>query len=131
MKLCAQPSKTPLRENPMKNIPKYALLTLINVFLALVFASAGFGASVEKVLYRFPNNGTQGAYPSSVPVFDRAGDFYATTPSGGPAAAGVVFQLVPPLKKGGAWTEKIIHSFKRSSTVLKVKTDPLKAHSPE
>jgi len=80
-------------------------------FLTVVFISVASAAPVEKVLYRFPNNGKLGAYPASVPIFDKAGNLYATTPSGGPGSAGVVFQLMPPLKKGGAWTEKIIHSF--------------------
>ena len=95
----------------MKNMPKYPMSVLVIAFLALVFVSAAFAAPGEKVLYRFPNNGNRGAYPTSVPILDNAGNLYATTPSGGPASAGVVFQLVPPVKKGGAWTQTIIHSF--------------------
>jgi hypothetical protein len=54
-------------------------------------------------------------------VLDRAGSIFGTTAIGGnkicqdahgkPIGCGIVFQLRAPAKKGGAWTEKILHRF--------------------
>jgi len=51
-------------------------------------------------------------------VFDDAGNLYGTTELGGravctnfPGACGVVFQLSPPGKRGGKWTQTVLYSF--------------------
>ena len=71
----------------------------------------------EKVLYSF-QGGTDGATPAGGVVFDKAGNLYGATTDGGSsncpgiAQCGTVFQLLPPAKKGGAWTENQLYIFK-------------------
>jgi uncharacterized repeat protein (TIGR03803 family) len=65
------------------------------------------GTWTEKELHRF-TGGSDGAYPGSKPIFDKAGNLYGTTNTGG-AHRGTVFQLSPGAN--GTWTEKILHKF--------------------
>jgi hypothetical protein len=78
------------------------------------------GNWTEKVLYSF-KGGTDGATSHGNLAFGRDGAIYGTTlqgggaskcvDGGGGAGCGTVFELRPPKKKGGAWSEKILHSF--------------------
>ena len=61
----------------------------------------------ESVLHAFSGS-PDGAFPTSSLVFDRAGNLYGATASGGSANDGTVFQLSP---SGSGWTENIIHNF--------------------
>lgn len=66
----------------------------------------------ETILYEFPG-GSGGFQPMSGLVFDKAGNLYGTTYTGGVAmngGYGVVFELSPGSK--GIWVEKIIHEFR-------------------
>jgi uncharacterized repeat protein (TIGR03803 family) len=81
----------------------------------------------EKVLYTFKNVKTgkqvgDGANPNGGLAFDNGGAIYGTTPWGGSTAnncaggngfvgCGTVFELKPPSKSGGAWSEKILYRF--------------------
>lgn len=65
------------------------------------------GTWTESVLYNF-QGGNDGAAPSAGLVFDRAGNLYGTTISGGPSLDGTVFQLT---RSSGSWTESVIHRF--------------------
>jgi uncharacterized repeat protein (TIGR03803 family) len=58
----------------------------------------------ETVLYSF-NGGSDGAFPFSPVVRDKAGNLYGTTSQGGSANAGVVFKVDP------SGTETVLHSF--------------------
>ena len=64
-------------------------------------------AGNETVLYTF--GGADGANPSSVLMFDSAGDLYGTTQGGGSSDWGTVFELSPG--QGGRWSERVLHSF--------------------
>jgi hypothetical protein len=79
------------------------------------------GKWTEKVLHSF-KGGTDGANPNGGLVFDGKGAVYSSTYYGGSekgecnggvagTGCGTVFALIPPTKKGGAWTEKILHRF--------------------
>jgi len=77
------------------------------------------GAWTETVLYSFPSS-TQGYLPRGDLVFDSAGNLYGATQFGGGKGnscdsfyqyCGEVFKLSPPKQKGGAWAEKVLHSF--------------------
>ncbi len=73
------------------------------------------GKWTEKVLHSFAG-GTDGANPNGGLVLDSAGDVFGTTPSGGSAGCqgpgcGTAFELKPPTKTGGTWTEKMLHRF--------------------
>jgi uncharacterized repeat protein (TIGR03803 family) len=89
------------------------------------------GAWTEKVLYSFAG-GTKGkrfgdgANPQGNLVFDSQGAIYGTTFYGGDEAGtcdggsggtgcGTVFKLIPPTKKGGAWTEEQLYLFQGGS----------------
>jgi uncharacterized repeat protein (TIGR03803 family) len=56
-------------------------------------APAGKGKYEEKVLWSF--NGTDGSVPFDSLILDSAGNLYGTTAGGGPAGAGIVFEVTP------------------------------------
>jgi hypothetical protein len=71
----------------------------------------------ERTLHGF-KGGTDGANPNGGLVLDGKGAVYGTAQIGGdlegecnPSGCGTVFQLTPSVKKGAAWTEKILHRF--------------------
>jgi len=76
------------------------------------------GKWTEKVLHSFAG-GTDGAIPNGGLVFDSSGTIYGTTPAGGNEeckgssglGCGTAFQLNPPKRAGGPWTERILHRF--------------------
>jgi len=69
--------------------------------------SSALGAWTETVLYSFSQFG--GYSPYSDVVFDRAGNLYGTTYSGGTdPGCGVVYELI---RSGSIWSEKVIHDF--------------------
>jgi uncharacterized repeat protein (TIGR03803 family) len=71
----------------------------------------------ETVLHSFSDTGcADGNQPLAGVVFDEAGALYGTTVGGGgprgcDVNVGTVFKLTPPVIRGGAWTETILHSF--------------------
>ena len=70
----------------------------------------------ETVLYSF-QGGSDGANPTYGDlVFDRAGNLYGTTPSGGSSncvrGCGTVYELSP---SNGGWTERILYRFQGSA----------------
>jgi uncharacterized repeat protein (TIGR03803 family) len=84
------------------------------------------GKWTEKVLHRFAgiSNSQQngdGANPNGGLVIDSNGNLFGTTSIGGHSncpgfegvGCGTAFELNPPAKKLGKWTEKIIHRFTR------------------
>ena len=72
------------------------------------------GGYIEKVLHNFINNGVDGRGPWGNLIFDKNGNLYGTTMSGGADDVGTVFELLP--QKGGTWTETILHSFSNNGT---------------
>jgi uncharacterized repeat protein (TIGR03803 family) len=90
-----------------------------NMFLcaAVVVLSCGFayGQAQYKVLYTFAGGAT-GGNPVGDLVFDRSGNLYGTTPSGGSSGSpacihgcGIVFELSP--QQNGTWTETVLYNF--------------------
>jgi uncharacterized repeat protein (TIGR03803 family) len=83
------------------------------------FCNSGLGVVYEldttgkqTVLHTF--GGGDGAYPSSVLLFDSAGNLYGTTQAGGSSivcggGCGTVFELSPD--GDGSWTENVLYSF--------------------
>jgi uncharacterized repeat protein (TIGR03803 family) len=72
-----------------------------------VFRIAG---TTETVLYSFGGK-TDGASPMAGLAIDAAGNLYGTTSAGGLHGYGTVFELSPPANQGGAWSERVLHSF--------------------
>ena len=68
------------------------------------------GAWTETVLYSF-KGGVDGSNPASGVIFDLT-SLVGTTPAGGASNFGTVFEITPPKKKGGPWTEAILYNFK-------------------
>jgi uncharacterized repeat protein (TIGR03803 family) len=62
----------------------------------------------ETPIYTFTSY-TDGLFPNG--VIEKSGILYGTTSNGGPDTCGTVFQLTPPAKKGGAWTETVLNDF--------------------
>jgi hypothetical protein len=81
-------------------------------------------AWTETVLYVFQGNAkNDGASPFGGLVMDSSGNLYGTTAYGGTGdcmllgsklGCGSVFELSPPARKGGTWTERILYSFPNS-----------------
>jgi len=82
------------------------------------------GKWTEQVLYAF-KSGTDGANPNGGLIFDGKGALYGTTVYGGNQACGsssgvgcgTVFELQPPIKKGAAWTEKLLLRFRSDESM--------------
>jgi uncharacterized repeat protein (TIGR03803 family) len=79
------------------------------------------GAWTETIIYNF-QGGQDGYAPSGNLIFDGKGNLYGATQFGGGGGGsscnpyfqycGTIFELSPPKQKGGAWTEKLLYSFK-------------------
>jgi len=72
------------------------------------------GGWTETVLYSFAGSPTDGGKPSGSLIFDKAGNIYGTTRTGGSpncknAPCGTVFELIPG--SNGTWTESLIYVF--------------------
>src|SRR5579871_2472047 len=81
--------------------------------------SAPGGEWSETVLYSFGSYEGDGAQPWGGVTLESDGSLYGTTQFGGfqpnrTNGFGIVFQLTPPASPAGAWTETIIHHFKRA-----------------
>jgi hypothetical protein len=82
------------------------------ILIALLFAVAlalAVPASAqwnEKVLYSFQGGSNDGSVPAGGVVFDKQGNLYGATSDGG-----MVYQLAPPAKQGGTWTETVLYVF--------------------
>jgi uncharacterized repeat protein (TIGR03803 family) len=72
------------------------------------------GSWTETVLYNFQGNG-DGSGPQAGLTFDKTGNLFGTTYSGGSANLGTVFQLSPS-HHGQSWTESVLFSFLGSSS---------------
>jgi uncharacterized repeat protein (TIGR03803 family) len=83
------------------------LKSTLAIFILGLLATTAYAAT-ETVLHNFNDNGKDGFNPYGALIFDKAGNLYGTTVSGGAYDAGTVFELTP---KGGAWTETVLHSF--------------------
>jgi uncharacterized repeat protein (TIGR03803 family) len=69
--------------------------------------SPNSGGWNETVLLQFKQS--DGSYPLSTPIFDSAGNLYATAEGGLGYVWGTVIELSP--SAGGTWTETVLHNF--------------------
>jgi len=60
----------------------------------------------ESLLHRF-TGGSDGSGPQGDLIFDRSGNIYGTTLSGGPNGHGAVYEFTP---SGAGWTETVLYS---------------------
>ena len=100
-----------------RSFPTRCLACLL---LALVMSANVSAEWKERVLYSFQGGVSDGATPAGGVVFDAAGNLYGATTDGGgecpPAQCGTVFQVTPPAKNGGPWTETVLYVFKGNAT---------------
>jgi uncharacterized repeat protein (TIGR03803 family) len=66
------------------------------------------GAWTRKILHNFNLDGVDGEDPIGGLIFDKNGNLYGTTASGGAYGVGTVYELTPG---NGKWTEKVLHAF--------------------
>ena len=67
------------------------------------------GQWTETILYAFHQY--DGLWPFGSLVFDAHGNLFGGTEAGGSYSRGAIFELSPPTKHGGSWSENVIHSF--------------------
>lgn len=79
---------------------------------AILFFAVGALASGPQttVLYKFTGS-PDGRSPNGQLIANGAGNLYGTTEFGGTGDNGAVFELSPPVGKGGKWTETVLYSF--------------------
>jgi uncharacterized repeat protein (TIGR03803 family) len=65
------------------------------------------GTWTQSVIHTF--QGSDGSGPGSPVSFDRHGNIYGTTPTGGTYSVGVIYQLEP--NSAGGWSFHVIHEF--------------------
>lgn len=65
------------------------------------------GVWTQSVIHNF--NGNDGSGPGSGVTFDKHGNLYGVTPTGGANGLGVIFQM--RADTGGSWKFKVIHNF--------------------
>jgi uncharacterized repeat protein (TIGR03803 family) len=74
----------------------------------------------ETIIHNFVGGATDGSAPYASVAFDKAGNLYGTTYTGGPGncyfnfpGCGTVYQLSP--NSDGSWTETLLHTFNGST----------------
>jgi len=115
-----QVRKSPLAMNRRQH-PRFAFRLLSLCMLILALGVAASAEWKEKVLYSFQGI-PDGSQPAGGVVFDQVGNLYGATTGGGSSSCvsfgdcGVVYQLTPPAKKGGSWTEAVLYVFKGNAS---------------
>ncbi len=77
--------------------------------IAMLMTASPVAAQTEKVLYNFFPNSSLAFRPSSGVIFDKSGNLYGVTSSGGVNGMGTVYELSPTAS--GSWTAKVLHTF--------------------
>jgi len=88
-------------------IRKECWLLLFVLVAALLLATGSEAAVKGRALYSFTGS-PDGSAPQSAVVFDKSGNLYGTTTTGGTYGCGTAFELIP---SNGGWVEKVIFSF--------------------
>jgi len=91
----------------MKRAVQILIGALAVLLVSLVAIDSATASAKERVLYAFPG-GSRGQTPIAGVTFDKSGNMYGTTFSGGIYGWGTVYQLQH--KKRG-WREVVLHSF--------------------
>jgi uncharacterized repeat protein (TIGR03803 family) len=89
-----------------KNHPRFTTHLPMLCVLVLTLASPASATWKEKVLYSFQGGPHSGSVPAGGVVFDKQGNLYGVTSDGGG-----IYQLKPPTRKGGPWTERVLYVF--------------------
>jgi uncharacterized repeat protein (TIGR03803 family) len=84
-----------------------------NVGVVFELTPTAGGGWKETVLHNFSSSGKDGYKPYGGLVFDKSGNLYGTTTTGGVHFDGVVYELTPGAN--GKWSETIIHAFNETA----------------
>lgn len=76
--------------------------------MIVLHLTSAFGQT-EKVLWSFGGTSTDGAFPATNLVRDKAGNLYGTTELGGSVGEGTIFELSP--QSDGTYTESVLFNF--------------------
>ena len=87
-----------------------SLRTAVQGFAATVAITLALRGQTLNVLHTFEQN-QRGYQPQTGVIIGPGGSLYGTTPFGGVAGLGVVYEVAPPSAPGGTWTETVVHSF--------------------
>jgi uncharacterized repeat protein (TIGR03803 family) len=94
-----------------KTLESVSKALIVMAMAVLSLAPGAWAQAKFKTLYKF-KGGKGGEFPTGI-VFDRAGDLYGTTGSGGSVlctgGCGLVFKLTP--NADGSWTQSTLYSF--------------------
>lgn len=83
--------------------------TCVESGCGVVFKLTRFGGTwTETVIHNF-TGGNDGYGPGAGLTFDKAGNLYGMTPTGGAYGLGVIYELTPG--PNGKWQESIVHAF--------------------
>jgi uncharacterized repeat protein (TIGR03803 family) len=66
-------------------------------------------AQTQNILFSFTETGS--FWPQGGLVQDAKGNLYGATEGGGTYGVGTIYELTPPAKAGGAWTQSTIYNF--------------------
>ena len=95
------------------SLPLWARMVLITAMLGC--AAVASAQVKESVIYSF-QGGSDGATPVGSIVIDKAGNIYGATVYATPCSkslqCGSVYQLSPPQRTGGMWTETTLYNFR-------------------
>jgi uncharacterized repeat protein (TIGR03803 family) len=67
--------------------------------------------SFNDIYEYYGNPNPDGFYPYAGLIFDKAGNLYGTTSTGGHSGSGTVFRLKPGVEVEGEWEEEILYNF--------------------
>jgi hypothetical protein len=104
-------------------IKPHTILSAVAAVGIILWTCIGAAADGPKfqVLYNFAG-GTDGYQPQAGVVAGSAGNLYGTTSGGGTGSSelcsfgcGTAFEVSPPAKAGGAWTETVLYRFSGES----------------
>ena len=90
-----------------KSLLRIIIHTLAMLAMSSALASSAGAAAKYQTLHKF-TGGKDGASPYSTLIFDKLGNLYGTTASGGANNAGTVFSLTPGTS---GWTKTVLYSF--------------------
>ena len=76
--------------------------------IAALFSASAMATTTQVV---FKNSTVDGTTPNSELIPDSKGNLYGTAQYGGKLNKGVLFELVKPAAKNGAWKTIVLHNF--------------------
>jgi uncharacterized repeat protein (TIGR03803 family) len=105
--------------NSLAALRRTSILIAILLAVPVVVSGTPAAATREKTLYQF-QGGSDGWFPAASMIAGKNGNLYGATMEGGTTkhcegqgagGCGTIFQLAPPTRSGGMWTETVLYRF--------------------